>query len=389
MLIIDNKIDTRSIEKAYRTFKDVGNSTVDLKITKKFSSDFGVVPAIIQLISTWHLKVNNGKIIIEATENKVDEFYSFDYFFPSIIYCWAREIVDTSGKDLKPSLREQNIVYHEKMRRQSTGGGPKALLSCFDHLSAKKGLLNSFYVDGEFLENEILFGAAIDKVLKHVTSFNQTLSKKNLPRIYLDLIDIIYELVKNTDNWATTDQNNKPLNPSTRGLFLKFHKKQQATLLAEFNEQEGIRRYFSDKFIKNKQNEIYFLELSVYDTGVGYVNRYKPKLDGSYLPEEQVDIVKECLLRNNTSATGRSKMVKGKGLDRIMNILDDKGFFWIRTGNVSVYRNLRENRHQTGSTKEEIRLFDWLKGSDSNFSDLEYGQGSVVTLVYPLSEFEI
>lgn len=383
MLRIDKKLDTRSIESAYNI---INVDQPDLFLSRKISDEFGIVPAIIQLISTWFSKVPDGVIRLEANdETNLQDFYDMDYFFPSITYCWGRDILDAKGEDLKSRLRIHNVAAHEKMAKQS-GGGFKMLLSCFDHLSKRKGLLNAFYVDGEFIDNEIYFGMSIDKALKHVVSFNRQMTK-NLAKVYLDLIDIIYELVKNTDNWATTDEFNRPISPSTRGLYMKFHKKQQSTLLAEFHEQEGIRNYFSTtQFEKNAQDEVYFLELSVYDTGIGYVQRYKPRFDNEvYTAAEQVDIIKDCLLMNNTSATGISQKVKGKGLDRIMNILNNKGFFWIRTGNVSLYRNLRQNKYEAGCAREHIHLYDFKTDSSKKFSKFEYGLGSVVSIIYPIS----
>jgi len=384
MLKIDKKLDTRSIESAYTLLED---KKPDLFLAKKISDEFGIVPAIIQLISTWFNTVPNGRIILEVNDdNDIHEFYELDYFFVSITYCWSRELVDTANNDLKSKLRIYNLTAHEKMVKQQSGGGFKMLLSCFDHLSKRKGLLNAFYVDGEFIDNEIYFGMSIDKALKQVISFNKQMTR-NLSSAYLELIDIIYELVKNTDNWARTDEYNKPLSPSTRGLYIKFHKKQQSTLLAEFQEQEGIRNYFStSKFEKNSQDEVYFLELSVYDTGVGFVQRYMPRYDGRrYQPIEQVNIIKDCLMMNNTSAIGLSQKTKGKGLDRIMNILNNKGFFWLRTGNVSIYRNLRQNKYISGCKKEDIHLYDWKTDSNKEFTDLQYGIGSVISLIYPIS----
>jgi hypothetical protein len=385
MLKIDRKLDTRSIEDAYLTLE----SHPDLLIAKKISDEFGIVPAIVQLVATWFSMVPNGKLVLDIhNQDEIEQLYSLDFFFPIIIYCWTRNIVDNNGQNLKPALKHHNGDAYDRMARQQSGGGPKMLLSCFDHLSKRQGLLNAFYLDGDFIDNEMTFGNSIDKALKQVVSFNRNLTK-GLAGVYTDLIDIIYELMKNTDNWARTDELNRPLNPSSRGLYLKFHKKKQTTLEAEFQEQEGIRSYFANSsFIKNNLDEVYFLEISVFDTGIGFVNRYKPRADGKTYPaQEQVNIVKECLLMNNTSAVGVSGKLKGKGLDRIMHILNDKGFFWIRTGNVSIYRNLRLDRHHSDCKKENIQLYDWRTNSNEDFSLLTQGQGSVITLVYPISTF--
>lgn len=383
---IGNKTSIESLEKEYENLN--GIEVVDLTISKKISSiDFGLIPAIIQFIATWYNKTVNGKIILELkNDDTVEDFYKLDFIFPSLVYCWDRLIVDTDGNDLKPLLKKQNEGQHDKMKRQTEGGGQSVLLSCFDHLSINKGLLNAFYIDGIFIENEIQFGSALDKSLKQVLSFNRSLTTVNIAPVFLEIVNVIYELMKNTDDWGRTDKYNKPLSPNGRGLFLKFHKKKQSSLLAEYENHKGLKNYFSkDNFISNAVDELYFLELSVYDTGIGFIERYNPVGVLEKDTNEQVNIIKECMLLNNTSASGLSKTIKGKGLDRIMNILDNKGFFWLRTGNVSIFRNLIQNRYKDNCSIDDVELFDWFSNSADVYTKLQYTQGSVITLVYPIS----
>lgn len=384
MIKLDNKTNIQLLERAH---KDVlKNDNVSLYLSKNLSSiDFGLIPTLIQFISTWYNKTKEGKIILDVKKHKdLDDLYHLDYLFPSLVYCWNRAIEDIEGNDLKPLLKKRNEVQYELMRTQVGGKGQKILLSCFDHLSVKKGLLNAFYIDGIFISNEMQFDFAIDKAIKKVVSLNRELRANNFTPAHSDIISIIYELMKNTDDWGRTDIFNKPLNPNTRGLYLKFHRQKRQNYLAAFENNSGLRDYFSnDNFVANSQDELYFLELSVYDTGIGFIQRYEGK--EVVEPGKQIEIIKKCMLKNNTSATGVDKEIKGQGLDRIMRILDNKGFFWLRTGNVSIFRNLRKNRYKENCTIEEVELFDWFNNSSSNFSNLGAVQGSVITLVYPIS----
>lgn len=402
MIKIDNKTNIRSLEKAYKELYKGG--VIDITISKGLTSaDFGLIPAIIQFFATWFNNTKGGKIILDLkietnftafthvelehlSDDKFGAFYKFEYIFPSLVYCWSREIVDTNQLDIKPLVKILNEKKHEKMKRQTEGGGTQTLLSCFDHLSTKKGLLSAFYIDDTFIANELQFDTALDKSLKQVLSVGRHLRKENFSLFHFDVIAIIYELMKNTDDWAKTDVNNIPLNPNTRGLYMKLHRRTRNSFLTGFEKNEGLKDYFSNEnFVSNNQDELYFLELSVYDTGIGFVQRYKSDSNKRYDPNEQVEIVKQCLLENNTSAVGLERTYKGKGLDRIMNILNNKGFFWLRTSNVSIFRNLRKNNHKKGCSAKEIELYDWFNNSTSNFSDLAFVKGSVITLVYPIS----
>lgn len=386
MIKIDNKTNIQSLEKAYEELSK--NNSIDITISKGLSSvDFGIIPAIIQFFSTWFQKCKEGKIIFNLIDEKeLSVFYDLDYLFPSIVYCWSREMVDTNGKDLKPFLKEQNQIKHDKMKKQTEGGGPKTLLSCFDHLSVKNGLLNAFYTDGLFISNEMEFDFAIEKSIRQVTALNRSLRVTNISPIHDDIIAIIYELMKNTDDWGRTDENNKPLNPNTRGLFLKLHRRTREGFSSGLENIKGLKGYFSvENFEANAQNELYFLELSVYDTGIGFVKRNQA--DGEITPTtvSQVEIIRNCLAKNNTTAIGIARTIKGQGLDRIMKILDNRGLFWLRTQNVSIFRNLRENGYEENTKSTDIELFDWFNNSPSSFSNLSSVQGSVITLVYPFS----
>jgi len=386
MIKIDNKTNIQLLELAYNELSK--HDSIDINVSKGLSStDFGLIPALIQFFASWYNKTKLGKIIFNLkSEKELTEFYELDYIFPSIVYCWSREIVDANGNDLKPQLKLHNQIRHDKMRRQIEGGGPKVMLSCFDHLSIKNGLLSAFYTDGIFISNEMLFDYAIGKSIRQATSLNFNLRNSNLAPIYDGIIAVIYELMKNTDDWGRTDEFNKPLNPNARGLFLKLHRRKRESFSLSVEGNEGLKNYFSiENFEANTQDELYFLELSVYDTGIGFVRRNVSENFKSLTSSNQVDIVRECMVKNITTAKGIEKEIKGQGLDRIMRILDNKGLFWLRTQNVSVFRNLRENRYKEDTTSNDIELFDWFNNSSSSFSSLESALGSVITLVYPIS----
>jgi len=386
MIKIDNKTNIKSLEQAYIALSK--NNAIDITISKGLlSADFGLIPAIFQFFATWYNHTTGSKIILNLkTENELYEFYKMDYLFPSLVYCWSRNIIDTKGKDLKPLLKEYNGDKHEKMKSQSEGGGQQVILSCFDHLSIKNGLLSAFYIDGTFISNETEFDFALDKSIKKVLNLNKSLRVANYREIHPDIIAVVYELMKNTDDWGRTNEFNKPLNPNSRGLFLKLHRRTRESFVNAFEDNKALKDYFSIKnFQGNSQDELYFLEVSVYDSGIGFIkrnlgSRYK-KLDIL----NQIEIVKECMIKNNTSATGLDKEIKGQGLNRIMKILDNKGLFWLRTENISVFRNLRENRYKEDTISNDIKLYDLFNNSTTKFSNLELAQGSIVTLVYPIS----
>jgi len=167
---------------------------------------------------------------------------------------------------------------------------------------------------------------------------------------------------------------------------IKFYKKTRQKLVDEFKSQKGITTFFkSDTLKENSIKELYFLEIDVFDSGIGFVRKYKSLNPSENLTD--IDIIKKCLIKHNTSAKGLEKDDKGIGLDRILTILDGKGFLRIKTGNNTVYRNLISNPYKKikKDSVKNMELFDWKNNSNEVYTNYPYAEGSVITIIYPLS----
>src|SRR5690606_15883684 len=91
----------------------------------------------------------------------------------------------------------------------------------------------------------------------------------------------------------------------------------------------------------NDNQQIYYLEILVFDSGIGFVEKF-----GKENGVSDIDIIKKCLIKNQTSSNTNMKTKKGKGLDRILNILDGKGFLRITTDRYYLYRDLIKNKYE-------------------------------------------
>ncbi len=192
--------------------------------------------------------------------------------------------------------------------------------------------------------------------------------------------------MKNTCEWAKNDENGGSYDPNIRGLLMKFYKKTRTKLLEEYRGNLAVCDYFNNKLLKeNVKGELYFLEISVFDSGAGFVQKYKSLNENTKLSD--IEIIKECLIKHNTSAKGLDKFDKGLGLDRISNILTGKGFFRIKTGNRCLYRNMISHKLLSKETNNvnDMQLFDWKTNQNDVFTEYESASGSVITIIYPLS----
>ena len=263
--------------------------------------------------------------------------------------------------------------------------GWKLLLTNFDHLAEDRGILPCFEINGSFIQNEAKLANSLKNGLKQVLSFSQNAEK--IYDFYKDeLIGITYELMKNTFEWGKDDEDRVPLDPNIRGLLIRFYKKTRVKLNEEFGGHTGLSEYFkSDVLKENVNSELLFLEIDVFDSGVGFASKYKSLNPGDNLND--IDIVKKCLIKHNTSAKGLERDDKGIGLDRILTILNKKGFLRIKTGTVCIYRNLISHPYKKVNKDgiSEMDLFDWKKNSDKEYTSFQESKGSVITIIYPLS----
>jgi hypothetical protein len=218
--------------------------------------------------------------------------------------------------------------------------------------------------------------------LDYILRYSQE-TQNNYQPFEKDFVAIIHELMKNTYEWGKTDVHNVAVDPSIRGILVKFYRRKRDAFKKEFLFHEGVLDYFSNKKLKeNGIYELYFLEISVYDSGIGFVNKFRSKNSDKL---SDVDIIKRCLIKHRTSATGLEKDEKGIGLDRILGILDNKGFIRIKTNKSCLYRNLISHPYKKVENERDMDLFDWETKSTNSYTTFPNAEGSTLTILYPLA----
>jgi hypothetical protein len=390
MLEIARRTGIDQIEHLYESLAQIPEGEKDdLRLPAEVdSSDFGLLPAMVQFVATWIRsgKARNILVPLPATEDAVRRFAESDYTFPLIILNWKNPVInENNNTDIRPDLRKWTKEVNTQMRSLTNvrGGGNQLLLTCFDHLSNHNGLLNCFYSDDTFLPKEDALDFTLIPTVLQVLKLNRNMVKSQLTPIMDDLRGIIYELMKNTDEWARTDRDNRPLNPNIRGLYLKVSRRGKNNVIQNYAAHHGFAGYFND-LEANDNGELWFLELSVFDSGPGFLRRQKD-FKGTETINEKVAFLKQCLIKRSTSATGVAAHGKGLGLDRILQILNKKGFLTIRTNELFVYRNLKKDEYVSTQTVEQIQLFDWHTHSADQFTPMPAAAGAALTIIYPLT----
>jgi len=390
---INKKINLEEVEQLYISlYQHIKlDIAVDVLLPVKLESSYiGIVPSLYQFVFTWMRYEKSGKLLIDILDpSKTDfeELYENELIFPLVSLVWnTNEICTKNGQiNLREYLRNYNSLYFKKMSAVEAQKNRKLLLTNFDHLPRERGILPCFEINGVFVADE---SSLSDNLIEgfHGVLAQSLYAKRALGTIIQPLLGLIYELMKNTFEWGSTDENNVPLDPNLRGILIKFYNKGRKNLLDEFKFHKGLSNYFNSSLLRENSNAgIYFLEIDVFDSGVGFTRKFKAlnHIEGL----NDIDIIKKCLIKHSTSAKGLGKGDKGIGLDRILTILDGKGFLRIKTGNHCIYRNLISNPYKIieKDSIADMELFDWKIHSNEVYTNYPMAEGSVITIVYPLS----
>ncbi len=363
---------------------------VDLLVPLTITNTYvGVTPLLIQFVVTWTRYENSGKLLLEV-EKPEDLSYSIfeknELIFPIVSLVWNKNgVYNKSGEiNLRSVLKAFNSTIFDKIRKTECLKGNKLLLTSFDHLPDNIGQLPCFESNNTFISSETDLLSNLKPGLAQVLSFS-TEFKNVFDTVQRDFVDIIWEAMKNTFDWGRTNEQNVPLNPSIRGVLIKFFKKKRQSLLKDYKSHKGLFDYFeSSQFKENANEEIGFIEVSIFDSGIGFMANYKNANPSS---DSEIDVLRACLIKHKTSSKNLGKTDKGKGLDRILATLNNRGFLRIRTGELDVYRNLISAPYTQIGINDNVKkmaLYDWDTGSDSLFTTQEKS-GSVLTIIFPLS----
>ncbi|HAT3999158.1 TPA: hypothetical protein I9Y90_000653 [Elizabethkingia anophelis] len=382
---IPKNITPKKIQHLYEKYiQELPVSTINLKIPNSINKyTFGLLADLLKLIITLNSKASIKTVILDLDNNDLDSFYDQEYAYPIISLLWnTSDFIDKNNVNIKSSLRDKQNDFFIKMNSLSRIKGNKYILTNTDHLPQSKGLIKLLENVNGFNDDEDQISNSVKKILtNHVLTFNKN-NQAEISDIIEDIGAIVYELAKNTYEWGKTDQNLIDIPTSIRGVYFRFHINKKDKIAEDF-EETPIQSFFQHPFILenciNEQDQIYFLEILVFDSGVGFIDRFYSKND-----LKDIEIIKKCLVKNQTSSTSNLKSKKGIGLDRILNILNEKGFVRISTDKYCVYRDLIKDNYKPIDIEqlEKLKLEDW---NNDNFKtdNLVKSQGSYISILYP------
>ena len=357
-----------------------------IRVPKKlqFGGNFGVIPALIQFLAQWSRHHSDGVVQTYSRgeeEEAVSTLVQSPHGLCAIYFAPNIQSADKKELSYKKSLSyaSPKIAAMQKLELTNTMLGRGVFLCCFQ--GAANEFLNAFY---DFPEYGKLRGRAEFKILtKRVISACYPSFPNNFSDRQLSTIStLLYELIKNTDEHAITDESGARYQRNVRGVFAKFITIQSPSGMGSDDPQLGsfLTRYVANQARKKEnskaKNRSYnFLELTIFDTGPGLVSRWRSKKggDGSLLDlDGEVEVVLDCFEKH---ASTKDEFGSGSGLQNVVDSLASlNAYLKLRTGRLclvqdfsSVNKNKFIPKHRHSSKRE-----------------LPYAAGCSYSILFPL-----
>ena len=258
------------------------------------------------------------------------------------------------------------------------GYGATVFLASVDHSDWR--LPQCYYTDETVKTIDDFIGlanAAIARVSKLATDCPVS------PEMRRPLGTVLYELFKNTHDWARDDRTGSPLLRSVRGLLFERHSWLLREIESAVVDSPALKRFLNHQGIVATDGRVRFIEISFFDSGIGLAERFRrDRWNPDIGVEEEFIACMECLQKHKTSS---GQAHKGIGLYEVMSTLSQlKAFLRIRTGRLSLYRDFIELPFDPlASPDEASRLFDWSTCGNSPTSHAQV-RGTLYTMLIPV-----
>lgn len=392
MISFPSGISLREIEDAYERLPE--NPSLRLETNLKFGGNVGVPGSVMQFLAAWSRTVDHptlkpygkGSTDLPAALAAEPHGMAAAYF---------SEVVESnSGAPL--STREALASAVGRIEAMQDGDlrgtmhGRGAFLGCFAR--AKNEFLVPLYSRPEI-------GAVrsredfVNLTSRLIAACAPSAGNKMAEPSRIALGTLLYELFRNTDEHATTDETGRPYGKGLRAVMAKFISVEAKGAGEHFGEEDPSLAFFLMHNIANRpkyenaegrkkaSKQTSLLELTVLDTGPGLARRWLSRHGGagedisSLSLEEEVALVRECF---ELHATTKSTAGSGGGLSHVLRMLQQlNAYLRLRTGRVCLTQDF-------SSSKQNV-VFEpkhWLKDR----VELPMAVGACYSIVVPATK---
>lgn len=385
-MIIQKSVTIDSIEELLTT--ESMHDSLRIPLNTSYGGIFGIEAALTQLIITWAKGEGEKTLHLHCDQgdwaSHVATLGRSSAGLAGLVMCTK---VDTKShveieksEALLTLLPMIQAMYDGALKETSSARGARpTVINLFSVSSARREYIKPFYAGGvpPKIHPSDAFAGIIEKAstLMQTKADRRALMKHGLA----SLGNVIFELILNADQHATTSLDGERYKKGLRGLTIKSIKVQRSQLKDKFT---GSAATF-ERFLANNMTQgdtLDLLEVSVIDSGPGMARRWLSRKRGKIISdlstitiEDELEATMECFEKHVTS---KDDEVSGMGLHRATKAMNDlRAFVRLRTGRLSL--------QQTFSGKPQTAKFapkPWK--ADGTLSAVE---GTVFTICIPVN----
>ena len=356
--------------------------------TKNFT--FAGMATAVQLVATWGRRsITRGIALKESNateEEQLKDVVDHPHKLAAAMLCksaWSR----IGGEDV--SVRSKiNSLASKRIDQQGSKsyGSQRGRLCwfCFvDHSS--KGFDRNFYRVTVSGKKEPRKREQIESVIEAMVNKSSEVAGGAVKLREEDtayLGRIFHELFLNTHEHGSRDRNRDMwIHPGVRVIYTNGINLNKEAIKNIMEDDQVVANY-----IKNVDKSGRYVEISIVDSGLGLVNRWRADhgedINSLLDLRAEYEIVGRCFSFREGSL---GKDEKGNGLPAVMDRLTKlRGFMRLRSGRLALYRDFAKSPYKG---KGDTDFFDWKTEGPASRKLSEYPsmEGVALTLLIPLA----
>jgi len=380
MIKVPKTLTLNEVESLYALIKNPTSQELAIP-TDLHCSQLGGVGGLIQLLVTWSKRHLNGCLLIHTTRDDLIGSY-----LRNLAHSHHGLIAMLLSADIRTANRQQSILpegfgIYDQVLKKMVGGeydqrsGPEILLICAD--DTEHAFIPQFYELGAGIRDQV---KGQREFIDLADGLILNLSKRYKRSYHLDdrlrenLGTTLYELFKNTHQWARHEVDGEEVSRSVRGIRFEL------TRLAQLNlGRQPLRTQAYVKAAEEKRGNVDFLEITLFDSGPGLVARgLGHRVDEATSLDSEYAAVVKCLGKYSTSS---GKDHRGIGLLEVMRTLTNAdASLRIRTGRLGLFRNFVTDPLRDDG---DLWLFDWFTESD-RITEGHTVEGLLLSILIPI-----
>lgn len=369
-----------TIAEAERIIREMEGRGTDTTLTIPTQSRFNVgggEPAVLQAVLTWASTQESARIATYAhgtDDGQLDTLTGHLVGTCAALVCDYAE--DRQRRDVTADLEDlalSRLAGLQTSDPRHWSRGAQLEILCADDLGwPTPATLYATSEPGKRLLSRKEFDRVADLlVAKTVPDYFPAAGDEDLKP---GLADALYELFRNTEEYARTDERGNQVRRSIRGIHARKQAISKAGLERMVEASPALATYCSRLEPRRNRRDIQLLEVSVFDTGPGYAPRWLKKPLAEISRGEELQAITTCFAKHSTR---KDNSAAGMGLCTVVDILRrGNGFMRLRTGRQSLYADLATEKER--SYGEMPELHSWQE------TQLAPAVGTLFTFILPL-----